>query len=136
MPKPALRPLCDKIGRARMERVIHAFYEKLRADPGLAGFFAGIDDFSEHEQRIDDFWWIAMGGRVDAPPQIDMVGKHFPLGITEPALDQWLALFEQTLAEHLDAELAQQWYAMAKGIADRLRDIVVLHIPPGVRTDR
>lgn len=136
MPKSALNPLCEKIGRERLERVIHAFYEKLRADPELGSFFVGIEDFSEHEKRICDFWWLAMGGQVDDPPQIDMVGKHFPLGITEEALDRWLALFRQTLAEHMDMDLALQWYTMANGIAERLRDIVVRHIPPGVRIER
>lgn len=130
MTKAVLQPLCNKIGRERVERVVHAFYERLRGDPELAHFFAGVDDFSEHEERISDFWWIAMGGQVEDPPRIDMVGKHFPLGITDQALDRWLALFRQTLAEHMDMDLALQWYTMANGIADRLREIVVHHVPP------
>jgi hemoglobin len=136
MSERRLQPLCDKIGRQRVEQVVRDFYQALREDPELAGFFSGIDDFTEHERRICDFWWIAMGGRVEDPPRIDMVGKHFPLGITEQALDQWLALFRRTLAGHMDMDLALQWYTMANGIAERLRDIVVRHRPPGVRIER
>ncbi len=126
-----LEPLCDKIGRERIERQIHAFYEKLQNDPEMKGFFEHIEDFSAHEKRIADFWWNAMGGRLDEPPQIDMVGKHIPLGIRDVHVDRWLGVFKETLYEVMEPELADQWYLMAEGIATRLRQIVVHHEMPG-----
>lgn len=131
-PKRRLVPLCEKIGRERIERQIHAFYSKLQADEQLSPFFAHIEDFSSHERRIADFWWQAMGGRLDTPPQIDMVGKHMPLGIGHADIDRWLAYFSQTLDETMEPELAAQWYLMAEGIATRLKQIVVEGEMPGM----
>jgi hemoglobin len=127
-----LIPLCDKIGRARIEEQIHRFYEKLQQDPEMKGFFEHIPDFSAHEQRIADFWWTAMGGRLDHDPGIDMVGKHMPLGIKDEHIQRWLATFKETLYEVMEPELADQWYMMAEGIAMRLRQIVVAGEMPGM----
>jgi len=132
MSQRTLQPLCDKIGRERVDAVIRDFYQVLRSDPELRDFFAGIEDFTEHERRIADFWWTAMGGRLEEPPTIDMVGRHMPLGITDEAIDRWLALFREALDRHLEPALAEQWHAMARGIADRLRRTVVAGEPPGV----
>ena len=127
MQKRTLRPLCDRISRERIRVVIHDFYERLRADAQLSHVFAHIEDFSAHEARIADFWFTAMGGRLESPPQVDMVGKHFPLGIRDADMDRWLELFRETAVDHLDLDLAQQWIFMAEGIAGRLRQIVVHH---------
>lgn len=40
-PRRILEPLCAKTGRDRADRVIHAFYARLRGDPLLHGFFDG-----------------------------------------------------------------------------------------------
>ena len=131
-----LIPLCEKIGRERIEQQIHRFYQKLQVDPEMKGFFEHIPDFTAHEKRISDFWWTAMGGRLDNPPQIDMVGKHMPLGIQDHHIDKWLAYFKQTLNEVMEPELADAWYLMAEGIALRLRQIVVQGEMPGVQFRR
>lgn len=127
MQKRNLRPLCDRIGHDRIKAVIHDFYGRLRSDDQLGRFFVHIDDFSAHEARIADFWFTAMGGRLASPPQVDMVGKHFPLGIGDADMDRWLVLFRETVAAHLESEPAGQWVRMAEGIAGRLRQIVVHH---------
>lgn len=127
-----LQPLCDKIGRERIEKQIHAFYETLQKDPDMQGFFAHIEDFSAHEKRIADFWWNAMGGRLEQPPQVDMVGTHMPMGIEDRHIDRWLACFKETLSQVMEEELAAQWYMMAEGIATRLRQIVVRHQMPNI----
>jgi hemoglobin len=116
-----LEPLCEKIGRQQMDEVIHAFYDKLRADAQLAGFFTGISDFPPHEAHIADFWWVAMGGKLDTPRQFDMLGLHRDMPLTEAAFERWLALFGATLVEHLPAEQAVQWLSMADGIGANLK---------------
>ena len=116
-----LEPLCDKIGRQQVGEVIHAFYDKLRADAQLAGFFSGIDDFAPHEAHIADFWWVAMGGKVDTPRQFDMLGLHRAMPLTAADFDRWLALFGETLAEMLPAEPARLWLHMAEGIGASLK---------------
>jgi len=118
-----LQPLCDKVGRARVETTLRAFYRRLFADPMLGGYFASLD-FEAHLAHIIEFWWIAMGGKSERPPTFDMIGRHQPLGITRPELRHWLALFRQTLHEELPEELAVQWSTMAEGIAGRMTGIV------------
>ena len=114
-------PLCGKVGRERVDAVIHAFYVKLRGDPDLSGFFAHIGDFTEHEQHIALFWWWAMGGRGERTRPFDMRGRHYPLGLNEQAFARWLAVFHETLLEHLPLELAEAWFALAQGIGANLK---------------
>jgi len=113
--------------------VVHAFYNKLLTHPDLGHFFSHIDDFAEHEQRIVDFWWISMGGKLDEPPKIDMIGKHFPLGIKESDLQQWLALFSETLQEQLDGPQGLLWMDKVLLIAARLKQIVIDNQAMGVQ---
>jgi len=113
--------------------VVHAFYNKLLTHSDLGHFFSHIDDFAEHEQRIVDFWWISMGGKLDEPPKIDMIGKHFPLGIKESDLQQWLALFSETLQEQLDGPQGLLWMDKVLLIAARLKQIVIDNQAMGVQ---
>lgn len=113
--------------------VISDFYEKVMEHPQLSHFFDHIDDFAEHEQRIVDFWWVSMGGKLDTPPKIDMVGKHFSLGIKAEDLEVWLALFSETLQEHLDGPKGKYWMDKALTIAARLKQVVIDHQGLGVQ---
>jgi len=117
----SLEPLCEKIGRGRVDQVIHAFYGRLRADPMLQGFFDHIVDFVGHEAHIAGFWWAAMGGKPEQPRQFDMLGRHQGLALTPAAFARWLALFGETLTEYLPIELAAQWLQMAEAIAANLQ---------------
>ncbi len=116
-----------------IHNVIHAFYEKLMQHPDLAHFFKHIEDFAEHEKRITDFWWISMGGKLEQPPKIDMIGKHFPLGIKQQDLETWLALFSETLEQQLAEEKALYWMDKVMKIAARLKQIVIDNQAMGVQ---
>ena len=116
-----------------IRRVVQAFYKKVLHHPKLGRFFSHIDDFAEHEQRIVDFWWMSMGGKLDEPPKIDMIGKHFPLGIQESDLQQWLALFSETLKEQLDEPQGLLWMDKVLLIAARLKQIVIDNQAMGVQ---
>lgn len=124
-PKRRLVPICELIGRERVDAVVQAFYAKLRQHPDLKHYFAHIPDFAEHEARIADFWWIAMGGKVEKRHAVDMVRRHQPLGLDEQAFAQWLAVFDETTREHLPAELADAWLRMAQAIGTNLKRILL-----------
>lgn len=124
-PPRRLQPLCEKIGRERLDHTIAVFYERLLADAQLGPYFRALPDLPVHVAHIAEFWWIAMGGRTEGAPVFDMIGRHAGLGITEALLARWLTLFEQTLHDQLPAALAAQWMTMAAGIAERLRGSVV-----------
>lgn len=115
-----LLPLAAKIGRERVQQVIHDFYARLLADAGLRPYFARLPDLAHHEAVIVDFWWIAMGGRSEAPPTVDMLGRHRALNIDTTHLRRWLLLFRETLDAHLPPDLAGQWYQMAVAVGERL----------------
>lgn len=118
---------------SEIENVIHAFYEKVIGHPQLGHFFKHIDNFAEHEKRIVDFWWISMGGKLEQPPKIDMIGKHFPLGIQQADLEIWLALFSETLEQELDESKAVFWMDKVLIIAARLKQIVIDNQAMGVQ---
>jgi len=124
-PPRRLQPLCEKIGRERLDRTVRLFYERLLADSELGPYFAALPDLDAHIAHIAEFWWTAMGGMPEGEPVFDMIGRHAPLGITEALLERWLLLFEQTVREELPDELADQWVTMAQGVGARLRNIVV-----------
>jgi len=118
---------------AEIENVIHAFYRKVIDHPQLGHFFAHIENFAEHEKRIVDFWWISMGGRLEQPPKIDMIGKHFPLAIQQADLAVWLALFSETLEQQLPQNKAFFWMDKVLIIAARLKQIVIENQAMGVQ---
>lgn len=122
-PRRRLNPLCDQIGRERVERTVSAFYARLLEDPMLRGYFQPLD-LGRHIPRIIEFWWIAMGGRSAHPPTFDMIGRHGRLGLHRHDLERWLAIFEATVHDELPAELAAQWTTMAEGIAGRLAAVL------------
>lgn len=119
--------------RDAIQRVVQRFYQKLMQDPQLSPFFSHIEDFSEHEQRISDFWYMSMGGKLEQPPKIDMIGKHFPLGIKTEDLQHWLALFSETLGEELPQPQALMWMDKAMTIAARMQQIVIENQAMGVQ---
>ncbi|AOU99401.1 hypothetical protein BI364_17025 [Acidihalobacter yilgarnensis] len=117
-----LNPLCARIGRDRVDQVITAFYEHLRADALLAPLFAHIGDAARHERRVADFWWIAMGGQPPAyEVSVDMLGVHAGMRLRPEHFARWLALLHDSLERHLEPPLASDWLRMAEGIVLRLR---------------
>ncbi len=118
-----------------IQRVVETFYAKAMTHPQIGHFFAHIENVAEHEKRIVDFWWISMGGKLQQPPAIDMIGKHLPLGVSAADLDIWLSLFSETLQQQLPENLSSQWLDKVLVIADRLKQIVIDGRPMGVQID-
>ncbi|SFD77050.1 hemoglobin [Thiohalospira halophila DSM 15071] len=123
-----LNPLCDRIGLPTVEAVVRDFARRQAEDPVLAPWLAHAAGDEEHLATVMDYWWTAMGGRLDRPPRpVDMMGRHADLALTETALARWLALFETTLADHLDTAEANDWAAMARAMAEKLRASGLIH---------
>jgi len=127
-PPRRLQPLCEKIGRERLDRTVREFYERLLVDSELGPYFTALPDLDAHIAHIAHiaaFWWTPLGGMPEGEPVFDMIGRHAPLGITEALLDRWLMIFEQTVHDELPEELAGQWVTMANAVAERLRNAVL-----------
>lgn len=83
-----------------IRQVVHAFYEKVRADPVLGPIFDGaIEDWDAHLVHLCDFWSAVLlgGGRFRGAP----IETHVRLAERSPMpFGRWLALFSQTAREH------------------------------------
>lgn len=81
-----------------IERLVHSFYGRVRADPLLGPVFAArIADWEPHLARMCAFWSSValMTGRYHGQP----MEMHQPLPVEARHFDRWLALFEVTARE-------------------------------------
>lgn len=110
-----------EISESEIARVVAAFYEAIRAHPGLGPVFAvHVDDWPSHEAKIADFWSGAIlhTRRYDGNP----FARHRDAGNVRPGMfETWLALFDAVLARELRPDQARAWSALAHNIGRSLR---------------
>ncbi len=124
------------IDEMMIRRLVHAFYDRVRAD-GLLGpiFSARIGDWTPHLERMCAFWSsvMLMSGRYHGRP----MPAHAPLPIAAEHFDHWLALFAATARETCPPTAAAQFVAKAEAIAQSLERGVALSkgvdLEPGER---
>ena len=107
------------ITEAMIERLVRAFYDKVRADAVLGPIFAArIRDWEPHLQQMFAFWSSValMTGRYHGTPMI----KHVRLPVDAGHFDRWLALFEQTARAICPPEAAMHFVDRAQRIAASL----------------
>lgn len=107
------------IDEAMIERLVRAFYAKVRTDDLLGPVFtARIRDWESHLQRMCAFWSSValMSGRYHGTP----MAKHLPLPVDAEHFDRWLSLFEATAREGCPPEAAQHFLERARRIAESL----------------
>ncbi len=110
------QPLSQNITYQQVEQIVHRFYQVVLADKMLVLHFQHINDWPEHERQITDFWWGMLGGQVENPRPNAMEEGHRGLDLDQADLQRWLELFEQTLYQELDGDIAARWTAQAKHI--------------------
>lgn len=107
------------IDEAMIERLVHAFYAKVRKDALLGPVFAEqIADWAPHLERMCRFWSSValMSGRYHGNP----MEKHLPLPVDAAHFDRWLALFEETAHEVCPPRAAAHFIERAHRIAESL----------------
>jgi hemoglobin len=107
------------ITEAMIERLVHAFYARVRADAVLAPVFeARIHDWEPHLSQMCAFWSSValMTGRYHGTP----MAKHMPLPVDAGHFDRWLELFEQAAHEICPPAAAAHFVASARRIAASL----------------
>lgn len=108
------------VDEAMIERLVHAFYAKVRVDPALGPIFNGaIADWEPHLARMCEFWSsvILMTGRYKGNP----MAAHIRVGGIRPThFARWLHLFQTTAAEVCPPEAAALFDAKARQIAQSL----------------
>ncbi|KPA21321.1 Group 3 truncated hemoglobin ctb [Shimia sp. SK013] len=122
------------ITRPEIERVVAAFYARIREHPGLGPIFAAhISDWGPHEAKVADFWAnaILFERSYDGNPLL----VHRNAGNVQPGMfETWLALFDRILTQELREDQAAAWSALAHNIGRSLRAGVVEKVksPDGV----
>lgn len=107
------------ITEAMIERLVHGFYDKVRADAVLGPVFeARIRDWGPHLAQMCAFWSSValMTGRYHGTP----MAKHLPLPVDGGHFDRWLALFEQAARELCPPVAAEHFIERAQRIAASL----------------
>ncbi len=105
------------IDEAMIERLVRAFYDRVRADALIGPVFAArIADWEPHLQQMFAFWSsVALStGRYQGAP----MRKHLFLPIDSRHFDRWLALFEATAAEICPPRAAEHFIVRARRIAE------------------
>lgn len=113
------------VTRAQIERVVAAFYARIRENAHLGPVFAAhVSNWPAHEAKIAGFWANAIlhERSYDSNP----MEVHRRAGNVRPGMfEPWLKLFDAVLAEELAPEPAAAWSALAHRIGRSLRAGVV-----------
>src|SRR5262245_47416686 len=107
------------ITEAMIERLVRAFYAKVRDDAVLAPIFdARIAEWEPHLKQMCAFWSSValMSGRYQGTPMV----KHLPLPVDAAHFDRWLELFEATAREICPPEAQAHFVERARRIAASL----------------
>ncbi len=104
------------IDAAMIERLVDAFYAKVRRDPLLAPVFAArIEEWGPHLERMGAFWSSValMSGDYHGQP----MARHARLPVDHRHFDRWLALFRATAKEVCPPAAAAHFIERAERIA-------------------
>lgn len=103
-----------------IERLVHAFYDKVALDPVLGPIFARVvHDWPGHKATLVSFWCSIerRAGRYRGNP----MAAHRPLPIEAGHFERWLALWNETARELLPPADAERLYQHACRIARSLQ---------------
>lgn len=113
--------LPHQLSEPLVERLVHDFYGRIRADEVLGPIFEArlAGRWEPHLRKMVDFWSsIALkSGRYAGNPH----ASHQRLGLTEQHFARWLALFEETVHALCTGPTAGFFIDRAHRIADSLQ---------------
>jgi hemoglobin len=112
--------------QATIATLVDHFYEKVRVDAHIGPVFnAAVSDWDAHKRLLTSFWSsIALrAGTYRGNP----MAAHRPLPIDAAHFDRWLALWQETCAEELDATHATQMVEYAGRIGRSLKYGLGIH---------
>ena len=112
----------SQIDEPGLERLVHAFYARVREDAELGPIFnAAIADWPDHLGKLSAFWSSVMltSGRYKGQP-VPAHLKHRDR-ITPALFARWLALWGETARELMSPGAAAALEAKAARIAESLQ---------------
>jgi hemoglobin len=110
------------VTEAMIHELVHAFYDRVRADPSLGPIFNRVigDGWDEHLAKLCDFWSsvLLMTGRFKGAP----MPAHARIPDIAPAhFERWLALFDDTARRVCPPQAAELFAAKSRMIAQSLQ---------------
>lgn len=108
--------------RNEISELVHAFYDKVRADPVISHFFNEvIEDWDEHLEKLTDFWEtnLLFIKKYKGNPMREhlAVDAQFEPGINFEHFNRWLELWKTTIDDLFTGETAEVAKARAANIA-------------------
>lgn len=113
--------LPGEIEEADLERLVPAFYARVRGDHMLGPLFnSAIDDWPHHLEKLVAFWSSVMltSGRYKGSPMAAHLRHR--AAITPDMFERWLHLWSETTSELLSPSAARALQAKAQRIAESL----------------
>lgn len=104
----------DIIDRKDIEKLVDAFYEKVRTDKLLAPVFSQVD-WPKHLPIIYNFWSSVIFGEQNY--RGNPFEKHINLLISTEHFEQWLNLFTETVDQKFAGSNAEEIKMRARNIA-------------------
>jgi hemoglobin len=107
------------IDEIMIQRLVHAFYAKVRKDALLGPIFESrVASWDLHLERMCAFWSSValLSGRYHGQP----MEKHLPLPVDGRHFDRWLELFRETALEMCPSSAATHFIERAGRIAESL----------------
>ena len=103
--------------------LVNSFYDKVRKDDLLADVFNSIikDNWPAHLKRMTDFWSTIL--LYTKTYKDDPLPKHLPLPVDKEHFDRWLELFNETIDEHFQGEIAENARKRANSIASIMQAV-------------
>ncbi|MBX9740908.1 MAG: group III truncated hemoglobin [Beijerinckiaceae bacterium] len=121
------------VDEAMIHRLVHGFYDRIRADEVLGPIFSSeISDWEPHLAKMVDFWSsvVLMTRRYDGRP----VPAHVKIpGLDRAHFSRWLTMFEATARELCPPAAADLFIDRAHRIAQSLQLSLDFHrgiLPP------
>jgi len=119
------------IDEAGLERLVAAFYARVREDEALGPIFNdAVHDWPAHLATLTTFWSSVMltSGRYKGQP-VPAHMKHLAR-ITPELFDRWLALWASTTNDLMSTDAAVSLQAKAARIAESLKLALFFRLEP------
>ena len=88
-----------------IHQLVSVFYGKVLQDALLSPFFTRLD-FAAHLPKMEQFWRFAL--LSEAGYTTNVTEKHLKMPLDKGHFDRWQALFNQTIDELFEGEVAKQ----------------------------
>lgn len=110
---------------ADIEKLVYTFYDKVRADEALFAVFDPIikDNWTAHLAKMVKFWSTLL--LYTHEYKDDPLTKHLPLPLTKEHFERWLFLFNDTIDELFEGQIADNAKKRASSIARIMKAVKI-----------